>query len=141
MALNSLMVHSAGNQTSHSSGVTPFDGNAAHFYQWEFKTLMKAQQLQDPAAEDATAGTKERNAKVVDGIISGLTHDALTTAMDIGVERLNAVGGITHLVEQMKTMVFPTKKLEAKELYAQGHNRGGVLARQHNESMLQYINR
>ena len=38
-------------------------------------------------------------------------------------------------------MVFPTKKLEAKELYAQGHNRGGVLARQHNESMLQYITR
>ena len=114
MALKSLMVHSAGNQTNQSSGVTPFDGNAAHFYQWEFKTLMKAQQLQDPAAPDAAPGTRERNAKVVDGIISGLTQDALTTAMDIGVERLNAVGGITHLVEQMKTMVFPTKKLEAK---------------------------
>ena len=74
MALKSLMVHSAGNQTNHSSGVTPFDGNAAHFYQWEFKTLMKAQQLQDPAAPDAAPGTRERNAKVVDGIISGLTH-------------------------------------------------------------------
>ena len=98
------MVHSAGNQTSHSSGVTPFDGNAAHFYQWEFKTLMKAQQLQDPAAEDASAGTKERNAKVVDSIISGLTQEALQTAMDIGVERLHAVGGIVNLVEQMKMM-------------------------------------
>ena len=116
MALKSLTLNSAGNLTSHSSGVTPFDGTPANYHQWEFKTLMKSCQIQDPGEEGqgTTYDVSAKNAKILESVVSGLTHDALQLAMDIGVQRLTAVDGLKHLVDEMKKHVFPTRKLEAK---------------------------
>ena len=105
--------------------------------------MMKACQIQNPD-DDGPGSTQDvaaKNARIVEGVISGLTHDALQLAMDIGVRRLTSYDGLNHLVDEMKKLVFPTRKLEAKELYAQGHNKSGVLSRQRAESMLSYINR
>ena len=48
--------------------------------------------------------------------VQGLTLDALNVAVDIGVARLCEKDGLAHLVAEMKKVVFPSKKLEAKEL-------------------------
>ena len=87
----------------------------------EFKTLIIEKQIIDSDAESAAADARHRNAQVVNRVIQGLTLDALNVAMDIGVTRLSEKDGISHLVAEMKKVVFPSKKLEAKELYAQGH--------------------
>ena len=84
---------------------------------------MTARQLSDPAAEGAARDTAEKNARVVNSVVNGLTQDALNLAMDIRVDRSNQLDGLSHLVDQMRAMVFPSKKLEAKELYAHGHSK------------------
>ena len=138
MALKSLELHHAQNITN-SQGVVPFDGTPGQYYQWEFKTLMVQLQILDPDADGAASDAKHRNAQVVNRVIQGLTLDALNVAMDIGVSRLAEKDGLAHLIDEMKKVVFPSKKLEAKELYAQGHYRHGPLSRQSNESMVSYV--
>ena len=140
MALKSLELHHAQNITN-SQGIVPFDGTSGQHYQWEFKTEMIHLQILDPDAENAAPDAKHKNAQVVNRVIQGLTLDALNVAMDIGVARLAEKDGIPHLIAEMKKVVFPSKKLEAKELYAQGHYRHGPLSRQSNESMISYVSR
>ena len=51
------------------------------------------------------------------------------------------MAGISKLIEAMRTMVFPSKKAEAKELYRAGHMQNGMLSRQKGESMMTCISR
>ena len=89
----------------------------------------------------AVQAEDEKPAKAANMVIDALRGDALQVAMDIGHEKLTRPDGLAQLVPQVKKLVFPTKKLEAKELYAQGHHKNGVLSRQPGESMMSYIGR
>ena len=118
MALSSLAFR-AGNAPADETkqGVTIYDGKPSMFHQWEFKTMLKYM---------AISTETEKPAKIVNQVIEALRGDALQVAMDIGIADLMKEDGLKVLVENMRKMVFPTKKLEAKELYANGHLKTGI---------------
>ena len=113
MALKSLELHHATNITN-TQGIVPFDGTPGQFYQWVFKTEMVQMQILDPDESGAASDAKHKNAQVVNRVIQGLTLDALNVAMDISVARLTQKDGLTHLMDEMKKVVFPSKKLVMK---------------------------
>ena len=111
-------------------GIPMYDGSAAMFHQWEFRTSLRAKGIED--GQEAREASK---------IVEALRGDALQCAMDVGLDKLTAKDGLKTLIDAMRVMVFPTKRQEAKELYAQGHRVGGQLSRQPGERMLSYISR
>ena len=122
MALSSLAYRAGTTVVDETkAGVTVYDGRPTTFHQWEFKTMLRARMVQ---AED------EKPVKAANMVIDALRGDALQVAMDMGHEKLTRPDGLVQLVAQVRKLVFPTKKLEAKELYAQGIHRHGALSRQ-----------
>ena len=63
---------------------------------------------------------QDPDVRTVSDIVDNLRGDALQVAMDIGVTDLAKSGGIAKLIDEVRKIVFPVKKLEAKELYNQG---------------------
>ena len=88
-----------------------------------------------------SATKQEDSPKTVHKIIESLRGDAFQVAMDLAIDKLSEKNGIPTLISLIKQQCFPTKALEAKELYSQGHRTGGMLSRQNGESMLSYISR
>ena len=121
-------------QARHEDINKIFTGHPMDYKLWEFHTELKAQ----------LAKSEESKApKYVTEVMRGLGGEALQLARDIGVEELCKKDGINLLIEKMKTLVFPTIKQEATQLYQIGHERGGILSRQvsQNEPMTSYIER
>ena len=121
-------------QARHDEGPKIFTGHPADFKLWEFHTKLKAQ----------LARSEESKApKYVTEVMKGLGEEAQLLARDIGVEELCKKEGIEKLIERMKTVVFPTYKAEASQLYQIGHEKGGILCRHvsQNEPMASYIER
>ena len=116
--------------TETRKGVAVYDGSPVRFYDWQFATQMKAKTM-----------TKEKEAETVSQIIDGLRGDALQCAKRIGVDELCEPGGIQKLIDEVKKVVYPNAREEAKTLYDHGHRKGGLLNRQGGESMLSYIAR
>ena len=112
------------------TGLPIFDGSAAKFHDWEFRTQVKYK-----------AAKKEDQAKVMADIIEGLRGDASDIAKDIGVDKLLAEKGLELLTEALRADIFPKKEAEAKLLYKQGHKKNGVLSRQASEPVVNYISR
>ena len=121
-------------QARHDEGNKIFTGHPADYKLWEFHTRLKAQQAKTDEA---------KSPKYVTEVLSKLGGEALQLARDIGVEELCKKEGIDKLIDRMKTLVFPTHKAEASQLYQYGHERGGILCRQvrENEPMASYIER
>ena len=113
-------------------GIKTFTGDPADFKHWQFQTELKAQ----------LARSEESKApKYVQEIMERLGGEALQLARDMGVRELCKTNGIDELLKRMQKLVFPTFKQEASQLYAIGHQNGGILSRQHNEPMTSYIER
>ena len=105
----------------NDEGPKIFTGHPADFKLWEFHTSLKAQ----------LARSEESKApKYVTEVMKGLGGEALQLARDIGVPDLCKKDGIEELITKMKTLVFPTLKQEASQLYQIGHEKGGILSRQ-----------
>ena len=127
-------------QSSHAIGVTTkgptYDGSPQGFYEWKFRVELKAMsyELNLKKGDDP-------DVKTVSDIVDNLRGDALQVAMDLGTSELAKSGGIDKLIDEVRKIVFPVKKLEAKELYNQGHRPNGILTKQPNETMLSYISR
>ena len=77
--------------------------------------------------------------KTTNSIIESLRGEVAQVAMNLGEDDLIKPDGIEQLVKAMRAHVFPQARAEAKELYKMGHKTHGILARQHNESMSNYI--
>ena len=73
----------------------------------------------------AVQSEDDKPMKAANMVIDALRGDALQVAMDMGHEALTQPDGLAQLVDKVRKHVFPTKKLEAKELYAQGHQKTG----------------
>ena len=91
----------------------------------------------------ATCKDDDDYKKVATSIAETLQGDPLQVAMDIGIPALTrrASRGIEKLIEQVQDRIFPLKVEEAKALYKEGHKIGGIVSRQHGESMASYITR
>ena len=124
MAIASLRYDANSSVQETKSGVFVYDGNAAMFHEWEFRTSMRASSSK---AEDLP--------RTMNSIVESLCGEAGQVAMDIGEEDLMTPAGVKTLIDAMRKHVFPQARAEAKELYKMGHKTHGVLARQMSESM------
>ena len=118
----------------HGDGPAIYNGHPADFKDWQFRTEMKATLARSDEAKAP---------KYVQEVMAGLGGEALQLARDIGVKDLCKKDGIDELMKKMQTLVFPTLRQEASELYTIGHEKGGILSRQtsKNEPMSSYIER
>ena len=118
----------------HDDGPRIYTGHPADFKVWQFHTEMKATLARSDEAKAP---------KYVQEVMAGLGGEALQLARDIGVKDLCKKGGIDELMTKMQKLVFPTLRQEASQLYAIGHEKGGILCRQtaQNEPMASYIER
>jgi len=117
MAISSLRYagHGRGNPETTQKGEVIFRGSATEFHDWEFRTMLRYKSTDDKDIP-----------KTVARIVDALRGDAFQIAQDIGIDALSKEDGIPKLIQAIKDMVFPTRALEAKELYAQGHRTGGM---------------
>ncbi len=74
-------------------------------------------------------------------VVDALCDEALKIAIDIGVDEVAAVGGITTLVAAIESHVSQFKDDEAHKVFAIGSKADGELSRQRIESMVSYITR
>ena len=135
MALASLRYDSASKVEDTKSGFYIFNGDAQFFDEWHFRTGIRWMSSKD-----------EDKPKTMSQIIEALRGDAASVAMDIGKDVLMQVGkddntGYTRLVDDIRSMVFPFARAEAKSLYKAGHKTRGVLSRQATEPMVSYVSR
>ena len=74
-------------------------------------------------------------AKVVDA----LRGEALSCAMEIGLDKLMKADGLDLLVQRVQARIFPQRTAEARELLKQGMRVGGPKSRILGEPMTSYI--
>ena len=98
---------------------------------------MRAKHRSFADRDDMYAQQRELAAKVVDGLYG----DALTTVMDIGLDKVVHQDGIPLMIETLKKSIEGKKILESKELYREGAKTNGPLSRQRGEPMHSYISR
>ena len=111
-------------------GVPIYDGSAAGFTDWSFRTQVKW-----------NAAKAEDKSRVMSQIIEGLRGDAADIVRDIGVVDVLKEDGLTVLTEALRKHVYPKKAAEAKLLYRHGHKQKGILTRQPSEPVANYISR
>jgi hypothetical protein len=132
MALNSLLFHQTSGIEENRAGGLIYDGNAAHYHEWDFRASVKVK-----SAKDADKPT------VMGKIVEGLTGDAMTAAMEIGMDKLlEASGsGLDVLKTAIRRKAFPQRNAEARMLLRKGQEINGPMARQNGESMTNFIRR
>ena len=114
-------------------GFVYYNGNSQDWHFWNFKTMLKMKTT-----------SVDQFPEAVSRLVESLRGDALTIAMEIGVDTLIKEDrtGIYALITKMREHVFPILKDEVKTLYKEGHREsGGVLSRQRGEPMKNYIQR
>ena len=99
-------------------GMTIFAGDAASFHEWQTRLQIK---MSSCKAEELLALT----AKVVDA----LRGEALSCAMEIGLDKLMKADGLHLLVQRVQARIFPQRTAEARELLKQGMRVGGPMSR------------
>ena len=130
MAIASLKYDMAAEVNESRSGVFIYDGGAAKYHEWSFRTSMRM-----------SSQKEEDMPKTMSMIIDALRGDAAQIAMDIGTKELLKKDGFEKLDKRIKDFVFPQAHAEAKELYRAGHKSRGSLARQVGEPMHNFITR
>ena len=111
-------------------GVPIYDGSAAGFTDWNFRTKVKWK-----------AAKAEDKSRVMSQIVEGLRGDAADIVRDIGAEDILKEDGLTVLTEALRKHVFPKKAAEAKLLYRHGHKQEGILTRQPSKPIANYLSR
>ena len=113
-------------------------GTPGDFYEWEFRTRLRAK---------AAGKDDEKYADMMGKIIEGLRGEAFVVAKELGLDALwnspddFTEGGVDNLIRAVKLSVFPNVTHEAKELFTQFSKASGPLSRQNGESMQHYISR
>ena len=111
-------------------GMTIFAGDAASFHEWQTRLQIKKSSCK---AEELLALT----AKVVDA----LRGEALSCAIEIGLDKLMKADGLHLLVQRVQARIFPQRTAEARELLKQGMRVGGPMSRIPGEPMTTSISR
>ena len=128
MALASLRYDANSSVQETKSGVFVYDGNAARFHEWEFRTSMRTR-----------SSKEEDRLRTMNSIVESLHGEAGQVAMDPGEEELMKPAGVKILIDAMRRHVFPQARAEEKELCKMGHKQHGAMARQASESMSNYV--
>ena len=125
MAVSSLKFRAGEHATEDKHGYIQYSGAPHEFHHWKFRTELKMM----------SAGDEKDRTKTVARIVENLRGEALTVAMDVGLDALTADGGITTLIDRVREHIFPIRRDEAKALYREGHKVPGVFSRQPGETM------
>ena len=72
-------------------------------------------------------------------LVEGLRGAALQVARSIPVDELASTAGPAILLKSLQESIQPRRKQEARELYNAGAMVGGMLSRQHGESVSNYV--
>ena len=95
----------ANSEAAPSEKAPIFSGKPHEFYEWEWRITIYAGSVE-----------KGKEHQILHEITKSLSGDALLTAMDFSVDTLARDGGIQKLIDASREMMFPNKKVEAKEL-------------------------
>ena len=120
------------------SGSYVYNGDAANYHEWEFRTRLRVK---------ASGDDPERYAEAMSKVVDGLRGDAFIIAREVGLDKIWEPGekyvssGVDTLITAIKQSVFPLTAYEAKELFRQYCKPSGSLSRQVGESMHQYVSR
>ena len=110
MAIVALTYQDNSQYEGVSDGVPIYDGSAAGFADWTFRTKVNWN-----AAKD------NDKARVMSQIVEGLRGDAADIVRDFGAEDILKADGLTVLTEALKKHVFPKKAAKAKLLHWHRH--------------------
>ena len=131
MALASLRFQrNAHDNEETRQGMTVFAGDATSFHEWQFRLQIKKSSCKTEELHALTA-------KVVDA----LRGEALSCAMEIGLDKLMKADGLDLFVQRVQARIFPQRTAEARELLKQGMRVGGPKSRILGEPMTSYISR
>jgi len=116
----------------NKQGYIVYSGSPHDFHEWVFRSRI----------EILGAG-EEKKAEKMSQIIKNLRGLALECAKAIEPgDLLKKDGtGLDKLIDGISLALFPIKSEEAKTLYTEFHKIGGILSRQHGESVVSYDSR
>ena len=125
----------AGNHAETRSGANIYDGDAASFHEWEFRTRLRI-----------GGKTGDQYIEAMSKVCDGLRGEAFVAAQEVGFDNLCEIvdetpRGIDTLISHMRGVVFSLTEHESKELFRQYCRPRGPLSRQNEESMKQYVSR
>ena len=106
MALSSLRFDARADVEEPRSGMFIFDGMASRYHEWEFRTMLKWEAVQDDEVKRKQATS---------AIVDSLRGDAAQIAMDIGRTRLMAEDGVPQLAAALLSGAFPKQRSEAND--------------------------
>ena len=130
-ALNSLRYRPNNtNPEENKGGYIVYDGGATDYHQCVFRCEIKME-----------AADEKDKKKTMAHIIESLRGNATDVARDMDRSKLLDPDGkgLPLLIDNMSKMIFPLRAEEAKALYREGHKVGGMLSRQHLESMVSML--
>ena len=131
------------------AGFVVWNGNAADYPYWKFRTSTKFFALKHAKKGDY----EPKVCEVMVSVTEALRGDALTVAMNIGMDKLLSPGMVDDgkggkmaeghyvIMQAMQEKVFPLVDEEAKAMYTEFHTVGSSFSRQPSETMLAYVQR
>ena len=119
MALASLpFQRNAHDYEETRQGMSVFSGDAASFHEWQFRLQIKKSPCK---AEELPALTAK--------VVVALRGEALSCAMEIGLDKLMKADGLDLLVQRVQARIFPQRTADARELLKEGMLVGGPMIR------------
>ena len=123
----------AGNHAETRTGAYIYNGDAASFHEWEFRTRLRT-----------ACKSGDQFFEAMSKVCDGLHGDAFVAAQEVGFDNLcEMVGGrprgVDTLIHHMRGMVSPFTEPESKDFFRQYCRPGGPLSRQNGERTKQYV--
>eukprot|EP00435_Cladocopium_sp_Y103_P013207 s65_g3.t1 len=120
--------------TEGKQGVPRFAGEAAKLSEYSYRVrLMQAKEKNIDSEEIKKLGPLALR------LVNGLRGPALQVARNLPIDELLKDKGTDFLLAQLQQSLRPRSKQEARELYQAGAQTGGILSRQHGESIPSYV--
>eukprot|EP00439_Symbiodinium_sp_Y106_P072384 s1237_g13.t1 len=120
--------------TEGRQGVPRFNGDASRLNEWTFRV-----RLLEKKEHGLSETEQQKLGRLSLRLIEGLSGQALKVAQQLELSKLDATKGLDYLIEAITNDLRPRRMQQARELYEAGAQQGGMLSRQHTESMANYI--
>ncbi len=120
--------------TEGKAGVPRYDGEITRLSEYQFR--VKLRELKEKTLEEAEL---KKVGPLGLRLVEGLRGAALQVARSLPVDQLASTAGPAILLNALQESIQPRRKQEARELYNAGAVVGGLLSRQHGESVANYV--
>ena len=120
--------------TEGKAGVPRYDGEITRLSEYQFR--VKLRELKEKTLDETEM---KKLGPLGLRLVEGLRGAALQVARSIPVDELASTAGPAILLKALQESIQPRRKQEARELYNAGAVVGGMLSRQHGESVSNYV--